>query len=284
MREVSNLVVVSDIHAGCKLALCPPSGAHLDDGGIYKPSGFQLKLWKYWRIFWDEFVPEATKGEPYAIVINGDAREGVHHRSTTPISHNEEDQEEIAYQVLRPLVDLCKGHFYLIRGTEAHVGPSGISEERLGKRLGSIKNKEGQYARYELWKRCGPKLCHFLHHVGTTGSAAYEATAVHKELVESFTESARWRREPPDLIGRAHRHRYIETTFATGIDAPGKRHETGKAIAVVGPAWQGKGPFAFKIPGARLATPQFGGYVVRYAHDRLFVDPRVWTVERPPIE
>lgn len=277
---VNNLVVVSDIHAGCRLALCPPEGAALDDGGTYKPSAFQLKLWQYWRIFWDEFVPESTKGEPYAIIINGDAREGVHHRSTTPISHNEEDQEQIAYDILRPLVDLCEGRFYMIRGTEAHVGQSAVSEERLGKRLGALRNVEGQYSRYELWKRCGPKLCHFLHHVGTTGSAAYEATAVHKELTESYVEAGRWRREPPDLIGRAHRHRAIEITIPTGQGDGG----TGKAIAVVGPAWQGRTPFAYKIPGARLSTPQFGGYVVRYAHGRLFVDPKTWTVDRSRVE
>ncbi len=29
------------------------------------------------------------------------------------------------------------------------------------------------------------------------------------------------------------------------------------------PGWQGKTPFAWKIPGARLATPQFGGIVIK---------------------
>ncbi len=278
-NAVNNIVVVSDLHCGCRLALCPPEGARLDDGGVYKPSAFQRKIWSYWREFWDEFVPEATRKEPYAIVINGDAREGIHHRSTTPISHNEEDQEEIAYQVMKPLVDLCHKRFYLVRGTEAHVGQSGISEERLGKRLGAIPNKEGQSARYELWKRCGPKLVHLLHHVGTTGSQAYEATAVHKELTESFVESARWGNEPPDVIVRSHRHRHIETTIAVG-----NHKNVGRAIAVVTPGWQGKTPFAWKIPGARISTPQFGGIVVRYAHGEIFVRSRVYTVARSEVE
>ncbi len=278
-KRVDNIVVVSDLHCGCRLGLCPPDGAKLDDGGIYMPSKFQRKLWRYWRIFWDEFVPEATRGEPYAVVINGDAREGVHHRTTTPISHSEEDQEDVAYRVLRPIVDLCGGYFYLIRGTEAHVGPSAVSEERLGKRLGSIPNSEGQYARYELWKRCGPKLVHFLHHVGTTGSQAYESTAVHKELTESFVEAARWKREPPDVIVRSHRHRHIETTIAVG-DA----RSTGRAIAVVTPGFQGKTPFAWKIPGARLSTPQFGGIVVRYSKGEVFVRSKVFTIARSEVE
>lgn len=279
-KDISNLVVVSDLHAGCRLALCPPEGAKLDDGGVYKPSAFQRKIWSYWRIFWDEFVPEATKGEPYAIIINGDAREGIHHRATTPISHNPKDQERIAYNLLAPLVDKCKGRFYMVRGTEAHVGNSGEAEEGLAERLGAIPNKEGQYARYELWKMCGDKLGHFLHHIGTTGSNHYESTAVHKELMESFTEAARWNRRPPDFIGRAHRHRHYELSVATGTD----KGETGRALAFVTPAWQGRTPFAFKIPGARLSTPQFGGVVVRQAHGELFLRSAVWTVERSAAE
>lgn len=278
--DIQNLVVISDLHAGCRLALCPPTGAKLDDGGIYMPSGFQLKLWAYWRIFWDEFVPEATKGEPYAVVVNGDSRDGVHHRSTTQISQNEEDQEQIAYDLLAPIVELCDGRFYLIRGTEAHVGPSGIAEERLGKRLGSIPNEEGQYARYELWKWVGPKLAHLLHHIGTTGSQAYETTAVHRELTESFIEAGRWNRRPPDLIIRSHRHRHIETALATG----GENGETSRAMAIVTPGWQGKTSFVWKIPGGRLSTPQFGGIVARYAHGELFTRARVWTVERSKAE
>jgi hypothetical protein len=278
--KLNNLVVVSDLHAGCRLALCPPEGATLDDGGIYTPSLFQKKLWGYWRNFWDEFVPEATRREPYGVIVNGDCVEGVHHRATTQISQNLEDQSEIAYQILKPIAEKCLGRFWIIRGTEAHVGISGVEEERLAKRLKAVRSKEGQYARYELWKSVGPKLVHLLHHVGTTGSAAYEATAVHKELTESFVEAARWARVPPDVIVRSHRHRNIEIKIPIG----GEAGETSSAIAVVTPAWQGKTPFAWKIPGARLSTPQFGGIVIRWAKGELFVRSKVWSVDRGATE
>jgi hypothetical protein len=276
-QELNNIVVVSDIHAGCRLALCPSSGVKLDDGGRYDPSAFQKKVYSMWRSFWDEWVPEATRKEPYGIVINGDAVEGIHHRATTPISTNPMDQEEVAYQLLAPLVDRCKGRLWFVRGTETHVGQSACDEERLAKRIGSVPNEEGQYARWDLWKRIGDnKLMHLLHHVGTTGSQAYESTAVHKELVEEFIEAARWRRAAPDMIVRSHRHRHFETSISTGTDSG----ETGRAIAVVTPAWQGKTPHVWKIPGGRLSTPQFGGILARYAHGRLFVDSKVWTVDR----
>jgi hypothetical protein len=279
-ETICNLVVVSDTHCGCRLAICPPDGVALDDGGTYQPSQLQKKLWAYWREFWDEFVPEATRGEPFAVLHNGDAIDGVHHNSTTQISHNLEDQSEIAYQLMKPIVDACDGRYYHIRGTEAHVGKSAQEEERLAKRLGAIPNESGQFARYDLWKMVGPKLIHALHHVGTTGSAAYEATAVHKELTESFVEAARWSQQPPDCIIRSHRHRCIEITIPTS----GQNGEISHAIAVVSACWQGKTPFAWKIPGARLSTPQFGGLVIRYAHGELFVRKYVRTVERSKVE
>lgn len=269
-KGINNIVVVSDTHCGCKLALCPPSVV-LDEGGEYHQSNLQKQLWEHWQFFWQEWVPEATRGEPFAVVHNGDAIDGVHHNSTTQISHNLTDQRRIAYEVMRPVVELCEGRYYHVRGTEAHVGKSAQEEEALAKELGARPNEEGNYARYDLWIRCGEFLAHCLHHVGTTGSNAYEATAVHKELTEELTEAARWQEQPPDCIVRSHRHRYVETSIPT---------RRARAIAVVTPAWQAKTPFAWKIPGARLAPPQFGGILLRTAHGRLFVDSKVWTPER----
>lgn len=269
--SVANLVVVSDLHIGCQVGLCHPDGATLDGGGRYAPSAVQRKVWDWWETFWGEFVPEATKGEPYAVVINGDALDGVHHGSTTQWSHNLTDQAIMARSILAPIVATCDGRFYLVRGTEAHVGKSAQEEERLARELGAIANADGIHARWQLWKMVGPRLIHCLHHIGSTGSQAYEATAAHKELVESITEAGRWNRRYPDCIVRSHRHRHIETVIPTS---------NGRAYAVVTPAWQLKTPFTWKIPGARLSEPQIGGVVIRYAHDELFVRPWVKTLDR----
>ena len=263
-QKIRTLVVVSDTHAGCRLALCPPDGIRLDDGGKYTPSTFQKKMWAIWREFWDEWVPEVTRGEPFDFVHNGDAVEGVHHRATTPISHNMEDQLSIAEALLRPIVEAVHargGRYFQVRGTEAHVGSSGIYEEQLAKRLGAVPNDEGQFARYDLWLRVGrdskrvkAPLVHCLHHVGTTGSAAHEASAVNAELTAAYVEAARWGREPPTYIVRSHRHRSM------AVDMNGAN---GYAAAIVTPAWQGKTPFAWKVPGARLSEPQVGGIAIR---------------------
>ncbi len=257
-QEISTLVVISDTHCGCRGAIIGEQGAQLDDGGRYHPSAFQKKIYAYWREFWDEFIPEATRGDKFAVVHNGDAIDGVHHGSTSQISHNLEDQSEIAYDLLAPIVELAEGRYYHIRGTEAHVGQSGVEEERLAKRLHAIPDENGKYARWDLRKRVGKGLVHLLHHVGATGSVAYEATAVHKELVETILQAALWKQAVPDMIVRSHRHRFIKTEIPSA---------NGRSVAIVTPCWQGKTPFVWKIPGGRLSTPQFGGIVIKW-HDR----------------
>lgn len=280
-----SVIAISDTHCGCRLALCPPGPIRLDDGGFYTPSEWQQSLWALWQEFWGEWVPKVTRREPYDLVINGDSIEGVHHKATTPISHNIEDQLRIAESVLKPVADKCRksgGLLYVVRGTNAHVGESGVYEEQLAQRLGAVPNHLGQYARNDLWLRVGSKqgpLVHFLHHVGTTSSAAHESSAVNAELTAEFVEAARWRREPPDFIVRSHRHRSIEV---------GLNSARGYCGAIVTPAWQGKTPFAWKVPGARISEPQMGGIVIREGDEEFYYrrwvkaldrEPEVWTGE-----
>jgi len=276
---VRNLVVISDTHCGCRLAICPPTPNALDDGGTYTASPAQLKMWKLWREFWDVWVPQVTRGEPYDLVHNGDCIDGVHHYSTTQISHNIKDQLRIADAVIRPEVERCRkggGTYYHIRGTGAHVGPSSVWEEMLAESLGAEPNTEGQYARYDIWKRVGGKggpLVHLLHHIGTTSSAAHESSAVNAEMATSFNESGRWGNEPPDYVVRSHRHRSI----AVEIDTV-----KGYAASIVTPAWQLKTPFVWKIPGGRNSQPQIGGICIRRGDEEHYYRRKVWSLDRSP--
>lgn len=280
-KPVRSLVVISDTHAGCRLALCPPGPQPLDDGGFYQPSTIQKKLYSLWREFFDVWVPEVTRGEPYDLVHNGDAIDGVHHGATTQVSQNIEDQLGIAERLLKPEVGKCLalgGTYYHIRGTQAHVGQSGVYEEQLARRLGAKPNEQGQYARYDLWKRIGKStkrvqapLVHLLHHIGTTSSAAHESSAVNAEMTAMYVEAARWGKEPPDYIVRSHRHRSIAVDLNSA---------KGYAAAIVTPAWQLKTPFAWKIPGARVSEPQVGGVCIRQGDEEFYYRRRVWSLDR----
>lgn len=272
---IRNIVVISDTHFGCRLALCPPGGASLDDGGEYMPSVLQQKLWSLWLFFWNNWLPSEIGDEPFILVHNGDAIDGVHHGSTTQISQNLEDQGTLAVEAMQPFVDRAAAYYH-VRGTEAHVGKSGVEEERVAKRLGAKPNKQKQHARYDLWYKLGDHYINFLHHVGTVSSNAYEATAVGKELAETISESASWGHEIPSCIVRSHRHRHIEVKKPT---------HKGETIAFVTAAWQLKTPFAYKVAGARVSTPQIGGSLIRLhksgvLYTRHFVQP----IERSDVE
>lgn len=272
--DINNLIVISDTHVCCRAGLCIPEPFHLDEGGTYEASDAQKSLWACWRKFWGEWVPAVTKGEPYAVLVNGDLMDGVHHGSKTQISQNLADQENLAIQIFEPIVEKCAGQFYVVRGTEAHSGKSGEEEERLAKSLGAIPDEKGQHSRFEIFKRVGGGLVHALHHIGTTGTSSYESTAVMKELVESFTESGRWGDTPPDVVVRSHRHRHLEVRIPT---------KSGYGISFVTAGWQLKTPFTYKIPGGRLTTPQIGGSLIRQGDADLHTRHKVWRLDRPAV-
>lgn len=271
-----NLIVVSDTHCGSRLGLCPPEPIPLDDGGEYHASELQRRVWQWWCDFWDEWVPQVTKGQPYGVVVNGDLVDGKPFAAMTPISDNPSDQATIAERVFEPIFENpLVSHHYIIRGTEAHVGKSAHQEEMAAKNLGAIPNELGQYARYELWIRVGKGLCHIMHHIGTTASSNYESTAPHAEMIAEFVEASRWREEPPNFVIRSHRHRLIMTVIPA---------EIGDAISIVTPGWQLKTPHAWRIAGARLAPPQFGGILIRQGDEDIFTRHKVWALSRSKVE
>lgn len=256
------------------MGLCPDEPMPLDGGGYYSASAIQRKVWAMWDAFWDEWVPAVTKGEPFILVHNGDAIDGVHHGSKTQVSQNHADQQTIALACLEPIVERAHAYYH-IRGTEAHVGQSGEQEEMLARKLGAKADAEGNHARWELWLDLHGHLCHFSHHIGTTGSSAYESTAVYKEMVEAFVDAGRWGRKPPQVVVRSHRHRSFETRIQTSL---------GAGVSCVTAGWQLKTPFVHRLPGGRATQPQMGGLHIRAGDRILYTEHRVWDIERPTVE
>jgi len=270
MKDSRYIVIVSDLHAGSSVALCPPR-FRCDDGQHVEPSDIQKCIYAHWQIFWDEFVPMATGGEPYTVVINGDVVEGQHHRSTQYISSNEEDHEKLAVQLLQPIRDRTRGGFYMVRGTEAHVGPSAGHEESVARELetDTLDSESDIKTFWELWFEFGSHLCHFAHHIGVTSSTAYELSALSRELAANLIESAQWGDRPADVIVRSHRHR-----FSAG-EIPMRGHT---AQIIVTPAWQARTAFVFKKVSMR--RPQFGGVVLGYDKFGLFKRCYIWGLPR----
>jgi len=272
-KTLMNLIVVSDLHCGCRLGLCPPE-IKLDDGAVYKHTPLQADIWKRWECFWNVWVPVVTKGEPYGIVINGDALDGVHHGAVTQITNNLTDQAKIAKACISPLIGaenkMC--HFYYhLRGTEAHVGASGQMEERLAEELEAEQDEDGRYARWELKIEIGTGLVHITHHIGTASP-----TTVYKELQEAFMEAARWGNQCPDVICRSHVHRHIEARIQTN---------RGFATSFTTPGWQAKTPFVYRLAGGRQTLPQIGGCIIRAGdEDHVYTRYKLWNLRGPSVE
>lgn len=268
---VKNIVVISDTHFGCRFGLCPPK-VKLEGGGIYKHSKLQNKTWRLWKSFWNEWVPKVTRGESYIIVHNGDIIDGVHHGSVTQISHNIEDQRNIAIQVMREVTSnpQCQG-YYQIRGTEAHSGLSGQYEENIARELGAKGNGNSESSVYDLYLRFrNGKVVHFSHHIGVAASGFYEATAPYKELVNMFSEYGKCGKIPPDVIVRSHRHRYIKVEIERGENY---------GMVIITPSWQLFTPYMYKSIAGRTSFPQIGGVVIRCGdEDLIYTRAKVWNV------
>lgn len=258
MEDVPNVIVISDTHSGCAVALCPPK-VRLDAGGVHYQGKVQQRIYEYWQYFTNTWLPKNTRGEPFALVHNGDALEGNHHGAKTQLTQNLATQENIAYEILAPLVEKCKGGYYHVRGTEAHVGQCAEHEEQLAQRLGAVVDPLGNSSRYDLRLRVGPALCHFTHHISFSRSAPARAAAIGRELERLINTAATWGGEAPSGIIRSHVHSNVTTSFPTG---------RGPAFGFTTAAWQAKGPYSWRI-GA-TGEVQIGASLIRCEDNEVF--------------
>lgn len=257
--KIEHIIVVSDIHAGSSVAVCPPN-FKLDDGGVYRFSRMQSVLWSWWQEFWTEWVPMVTAGDPYIVIVNGDIIDGQVKGSTAQVSVNMEDQARIALELLDPVAKAASG-IHIVRGTEAHNGKSGLWEERIAESLGARKAEGGRYSSWDLWMNFKGQLIHFAHHIGCTSSTAAETSALSRELSAAFVESGQFHNRYPDMIVRSHRHRFSQIAIPTAKDV---------AQVVVTPSWQLHTPHGHRL-GLSMRTPQIGGICISHGGGGLFI-------------
>lgn len=242
MQNVDTLVtIISDLHTGSAMGMCPLEGYSLDDGGCYMPSIAQQELGKAWNTMKED--NKKIKAKKRVLIVNGDVVDGVHHNTVALATNNIQTQESAAVQLLTGLAS-SYDKVFMTRGTEAHVGSSGQSEERVAKAVGAEKHPDtGNHASWQWWFDVDGFVLNVAHHIGTTSSAAYESSAVMREMVAALVEAGQWEQRMPDILVRSHRHRYIELAIPSS---------KGKIIALVTPGWQLRTPFVERIDRMRL--------------------------------
>lgn len=249
------IAVVSDVHAGSTVALCPPK-ISLDDGGEYVASKAQRWLWACWRDYWRtvERTRDALGAELYA-VFNGDLTEGDHHHTTQILSGNPTAQAAVVDACMKIPLALNPDRLWVIRGTEAHVGPSACFEERIAK--GLLKDRRPVvecaetgtashwHARLEVQ---GVRL-DIAHH-GSIGARAWTRNNVTNNLAaDLFYNHCKAGVPYPHLALRAHMHQWADT----GTAHPVRVLQSG--------AFQLKTAFTHRID-TRGKLAEIGGYLI----------------------
>jgi hypothetical protein len=197
--KIKHIVCIGDTHAGSQAALMPP-GFKLQDGQSVVMSRRQIELWSWWVEFW-KFVDRVTDHEPFALVHNGDIIDGAHHGCVQLITNNVGSQRHIAELLLEPVVKKA-AVFYSIAGTAAHAGQSNSDEESVAKHLGAVPDKDGRFARQDLWIELGHDLIQFAHHIGTTSSQAYKSSPAMRLMAAMHGAAGEWGFRPPTIMIR----------------------------------------------------------------------------------
>ncbi len=241
-NKVRLLVVVSDLHCGSTMGLCPPDTAVVDGGfwGLNKP---QEWLWERWLAFQD-WVSRTVGDEPYYLLLNGDMIDGFHHKTKQVIDIDPVWHMRAAIDALGPLAKGARKRFVVI-GTEVHVG---TMESEIGKQLGA-ETFDGVHAAQEWTIRMNGIRISARHHMPTTKRKYLEASALGIELGNQQLEAARAGYEIPQIIIAGHRHRF-------GV------YGDGKSMMIACPPYQLLTTFAHKVvPGV---VPEVGGFLLDF--------------------
>jgi hypothetical protein len=266
------IAISSDHHTGSTLGLCPPEGVRLDDDGAYKPSKAQAWTWNKWEAFWREVraTRDALKADLWN-VYNGDLAEGDHHGTSQIISRNPEPAAYVSDRVFGVPLELGPARQFVVRGTEAHVGPSGATEEAWARRMKAEKNPETKtWSWWHLRFAVHGVRFDFQHH-GRVGTRPWTKMNVVSALAaEIFYEHARCSIPHPHLAIRSHRHQFADTYDA---------HPT-RVISTA--AWQLKTAHAHKVAPESIAD--VGGHIVTVEPNGQYtVQHKLYRPELPPM-
>lgn len=247
---IRKIVVLSDLHIGSPFALIP-HGFVTSHGNEIRPNSVQEWLMECWEDA-QTWIAEQVAGEPYVLVVNGDAIDGLHHGAVEAFSNEIEDQIEAAGFILGPVARRAEKTFF-VEGTECHTNGH---EHRIALAVGAEMNQETKRHIFDrLTMVCGDHTVVFKHHTGASMRSWTEASAFSSHLAEERVQASMNGHPIPDVLCMAHRHK-----FGHWEDAHGH--------AIVTPPWQCATRYARKVVPNPIVRPgvvmlDMGGKTVR---------------------
>lgn len=243
--------VVGDLHTNSTVALGAKTFT-LDDGGTRAASPAQLFIYDTWVDYWDKVWKQKKKrGWPLYVIFNGELADDNYHHTTQMISKNPADQMRHAMKVLERPLDMAD-YVFVIRGTEAHTGPSAWMDEKIAQDIkGAIGPLDGEIKSWWHWRgTIGGVRFDITHHPGTGhrvpwtkgGDANRLAAALIYRYVEynSYMEkqgTPEYKQEMPHIAIRGHNHRPSDS---------GTNHVI---RGIIQPSWQLSSSFGYRLGG-----------------------------------
>jgi hypothetical protein len=188
-------VILSDMHCGHLVGLCPPPWQCAGDGWRDKVRNTQKQAWEW---FDGEM---ATLGELDVLICNGDAVDGDGYRSggTEQVSTDPTVQAEMATYILQRYMSR-KTKLYMTYGTPSHTGTMFDTEGLIAKDCGAEKI-EGQ-----AFLDIDGVVFDIKHKIGSSGIPHGRATALKK--AQLWNKLWNYAQEQPDadVVVRSHVH------------------------------------------------------------------------------
>ena len=176
----------------------PPDSENLAGNTIgFGSNKHQEWLWECWQDALGK-VAAIAKCDPYAVVVNGDATEGIHHRSPEVVASLIENHCTMAAEALKPLTSKAAATF-VVRGTECHTHNV---ETYLAKLIGA----KDEVARDKWLINVHGCAVDATHHIGATSRAYLEASALSITLGNARLNSVRAGHPVAQVYLRGHRH------------------------------------------------------------------------------
>ena len=231
---MKKVLVVSDIHAGSKVSLMPPTVTE-EDGTKHIHNPIQEKIYNKWVEMCDDV------GKVDLCVVLGDSCDGFNRKSnglgmwTTDLKL----QADTAVNLLK-MINTKK--YYGVQGSFYHVGENMSSDAYVIDKLNGTFDDD-------MIIDIEKTRCYFRHWVSSTSSVwMYKPTKVAREMILAHANMEQYGKI--NIFGFGHVHNFV------GV-------EYGHTYGFTAPCWKGRDGFAKR--GTFGWTPQFG-YVVLDIH------------------
>ena len=236
------VVVLSDMHSGGTTALFQNEIQYFKHGN-HTPTAEQVAMFEHFEKC-ARLVSVLRKGKRLIIVHDGDAIDGVHHKSPQSVTTIKNEQIKIHVDLMKHFLKLAKfkesDKLYYIVGTETHTDDN---EDECARMMGAGRAYDElnlPVNGIDIW---------FAHKGPSAGKGANQGNSLYNFIRDLWIDSDE--NPPPDvaIFGHVHTPRY--RVFSRVVKGKIKKLE-----GWIVPSWQMKTRFAYGV--AAMQTNSIG--------------------------